>query len=182
MNATSEKRVEGLIPALGTLARQLAANMQEKYGVEIEISQACRSFNLQAAYYAQGRESTESVNEKRAAVGLAAITDAENVIVTNAQPGWGWHEYCMAFDSFPVDYFGKPDWNPNHPAWIWMEREGMALGMVSGAEFRTFKDCPHFQLSGKFPWTPTDEVRQLYQDGGQRAVWSGSGLELASAA
>lgn len=177
MNAASEKRLEDLIPVLASNARELAANMLSKYGEEIEVSQGERSWNEQAAYYAQGREPLEQVNAKRAAVGLAAITEEANQEkVTDAPPGYGYHEYAMAFDAFPVDHAGKPDWNAEHPVWKQMEQEGEAIGMVSGSEFRTFKDNPHFQMSGKFPWTPNDEVRQLFKDGGTDAVWRGSGL------
>jgi hypothetical protein len=53
-----------------------------------------------------------------------------------------------------------------------MEALGQSLGLEVGAYWRSFPDAPHFQLTGRFPvGAPSDEVRQLFKDGGMQAVW-----------
>jgi predicted transcriptional regulator len=61
--------------------------------------------------------------------------------------------------------------------WQRMLAVGNSVGLVEGAEWRTFPDWPHFQLTGKWPVTPDDEVRQVFLDGGMLAVWEQGGLE-----
>lgn len=69
---------------------------------------------------------------------------------------------------------GQPDWDISHPAWDRLTSVGISLGLTSGSTWRTFKDYPHFQLTGRFPVNPDDEVRTLFRDGGIMAVWQES--------
>jgi peptidoglycan LD-endopeptidase CwlK len=115
------------------------------------ITQGLRTWAEQAALYAQGRT-------------------VPGKIVTDAPPGSSWHNYGLAFDIVPMTDVG-PDWNITHPVWQRLIAVGESQGLVAGALFRAFPDRPHFQLTGRFPVTPDDEVRQIYENEGLQALW-----------
>ena len=69
-----------------------------------------------------------------------------------------------------------PDWNPDHPAWKAIEAAAREWGCVTGADFRTFADAPHIQLTGKLPVNPDDQTRAAFTRDGMHAVWLLSGL------
>lgn len=135
---------------------QLAAKiseMQGKLDFPIRVTQGLRTYQEQELLYEQGR----SLPGKK---------------VTNAKPGWSWHNFGNAVDCVPLGRDTKlPDWNADHPQWQQMIDAGVALGLTAGALFRTFPDMPHFQWTGKYPPSPTDEVRAVYAKGGILAVW-----------
>lgn len=151
MNETSLARLSQVHPRLSALVQQLATQLAAE-SIDLHITQGLRSYADQAALYAKGRTAPGSV-------------------VTNAPPGHSWHEFGLAVDVAPFDQQGKPDWNVQHPAWKRIVELGIALGLFSGTQFHSIVDTPHFQLTGNFPASPTEEVRQLYASGGLRAVW-----------
>jgi hypothetical protein len=171
MDKHTEDRIGELEPHVGEKALRFV-HLCNCEGIDARVTQSLRSWNMQAALYAQGREDLQAVNEKRAAVRLAPITAAENVERTKAAPGHGWHEFALAFDVCPFDQFGRPDWNEEHPAWKRMIEIGESIGLKSGTTFRTFPDGPHFEYTGVFDSTPSDYVRDLYKQGGTIAVWA----------
>ena len=112
MDATSRTRLQDVHPVLAQRAMALEAAV----GFPIEIVQGKRSVNMQAALWYQGRYPTRTVNVLRAGLKLAGLTDAQNVIVTNARPMYGWHEFGLAFDAAPLSAPGTIDWNVTHPS------------------------------------------------------------------
>jgi peptidoglycan L-alanyl-D-glutamate endopeptidase CwlK len=144
---------------------QLDARMSEPLGV----TQGLRISAEQHALFAQGRMSLDDVNALRLAVQWAPLAAADNKKVTNAAPGYSWHEFGLAVDVVPFESGGQADWNETHPVWMEIVNKGQELGLKSGI---SWKDEPHFQLTGRFPDTPTDEVRMIYQQGGVQAVWA----------
>lgn len=151
MNATTISRLEQLYPKLKLKAQQMIQMLALK-GIDVEVAQGLRSWAEQEMLYAQGRTSTGR-------------------IITNATPDKSWHTYGCAFD---VDIVAgaRLDWTGNSPAWLAAIGAGESLGLVAGAEWRTFPDKPHFQLTGPFPVTPNADVFALYSSGGLAAVWS----------
>lgn len=159
MDSISIARLQNVAPSLAAKVEQMA-DMLESEGIRFRVTQALRSWSQQDALYAQGRTAPGSV-------------------VTNAPGGYSWHNFGMAVDCVPSlgGEAYSPDWNENHPAWKRMEAVGQSVGLVSGATWRTFPDAPHFQLTGRFPESaPTDEVRQLFRDGGMQEVWKEAGI------
>jgi len=156
MDSISEARLSLIWPVLADKVRTMA-EMLEQEGIEIRVVQGLRSWSEQDALYAQGRTKPGSV-------------------VTNCPGGDSWHNFGMAVDCVPSQ-FGpgqpySPDWNASNPSWKRMEAVGISLGLTAGAEFRTFPDNPHFQLTGQFPvGKPDGEVQQLFKDGGMQAIW-----------
>jgi len=168
MDNISESRLALIHPTVAAKVRE-AADALSAQGIEVRVVQGLRSWNDQAALYAKGRT---LIN------GQWKITDPK-LIVTRCVPGNSWHNFGLAIDMAPDDpaiagY--QPDWNAGHPSWKAMIDAFKASGFVDGAEFRSFPDNPHFQMTGRFPVNPTDEVRQLFKDGGVKGVWSEIGL------
>lgn len=147
--------------------------LEEKVGLNFfRVTRVFASYNDQAAYYAQGRESILDVNRKRLAVGLAAISPAQNIIVTNAAPGYSAHQFYYAADvdptlpGFPVF---TPDWNELDNEWKELLSVAQECGLAEGANWRVKPDCPHLYLQ-ECPANPTDEMRQTFTDGGSVGV------------
>lgn len=155
MDAVSEARLELVNPRLAEKIRQMAEMLKDEFA--FRVTQGLRSWDEQAKLYAQGRTQPGK-------------------IVTNAAPGHSWHNFGLAVDLVPLSELG-PDWNTAHPAWQRLLSCGSSVGLVEGAQFRTFPDWPHFQLTGSWPVSPNDEVRQCFLDGGMVAVWKEAGLE-----
>lgn len=150
MDTVSEQRLSEVYSGLADKVRQMATQLEAE-GTDIRVTQSLRTMAEQEALYEQGRTVAGSV-------------------VTNAKPGASWHNFGLAIDVAPLAPQG-PDWNTSHPVWGRIVAVGTSLGLVSGAEFRSFPDWPHFQLTGRFPATPNDECRAIFAVGGLAAVW-----------
>lgn len=151
MNQSTVARIEQLLPALKIKAYQLI-QLLFLQGIDVEVSQGLRTWPEQEALYAKGRT-------------------APGPIVTRAKPEQSWHTFGCAFDVDIETTAGILDWTGTSPAWQATIAAGNALGLTEGADFRTFPDKPHFQLTGRFPVTPDDEVLALFKGGGMQAVW-----------
>jgi peptidoglycan LD-endopeptidase CwlK len=135
------------MPQLADLARRMSEILLQE-NITIEITQGLRTVAEQNALYAEGRTSPGR-------------------IVTNAKGTESWHVLGCAVDVAPFDN-GIPDWNSRHPAWNRIVEVGESLGLASGI---SYKDEPHFELTGKYPPDPPQEVKDLYASGGLPAVW-----------
>ena len=157
MDSVSEARLQSVYPPLADRVRRMAV-MLALEGIDIRVVQAFRTTAEQQALYEQGRSH-------------------EGKIVTNCQGGHSYHNFGLAVDCCPSTHGpGEPfdaDWHAEHPQWKRMVAIGQSLGLDSGATWRTFKDFPHFQLTGRFPeGAPTEELRDLARDHGIEAVWA----------
>lgn len=159
MNENSEKQLIGIVPALDAKVRDLADAFGKQFpDDELEVVQGVRSYADQAKEYAQGRT-------------------APGKIVTHAPPGHSMHEYGFAVDVCPVSLKSKTNWDPTNPMWAWLAQKGVDLGLTVGAHFvHCPPDLPHFQLTGRFPPSPDQEMRELYAVLGMKSVWVESGL------
>jgi peptidoglycan LD-endopeptidase CwlK len=160
VDVVSEQRLSEVYPGLAKLVREMAAQLEAE-GIDIRVTQSLRTMAEQEALYAEGR--TEP-----------------GAVVTNAQPGYTWHQFGLAVDVAPLTPQGV-DWNTSHPVWGRIVAVGTGLGLMAGAEWRSFPDWPHFQLTGRFPATPNDEVRSLFQAEGLPGVWRAAFPEAVSA-
>jgi len=159
MDNVSEARLASVHPQLARKIRQMADILAvDRPPVTLRVTQGFRTHQQQAQLYAQGRT-------------------LPGKIVTNAAPGHGWHEFGLAVDVVPFGLDGQPDWNTSHPIWQRLVQLGTSLGLVEGAQFRSFPDYPHFQLTGNWPVSPDDEVREELTKSGISGIWSKSGLE-----
>lgn len=150
LDTISEKRLSEVYPGLADKVRTMASQLETE-GIDIRVTQSLRPMAEQEALYAQGRT-------------------APGDVVTNARAGYSWHNFGLAVDVAPLTPQG-PDWNVAHPVWGRIVAIGTSLGLMAGAEWRTFPDWPHFQLTGRFPVTPSNEARGLLLSGGTQSVW-----------
>jgi hypothetical protein len=156
LDSISEARLSLICPRVAVKVRDLASVLS----FPIRVTQGLRGWNEQSALYEQGRS-------------------LPGKIVTKAQPGHSWHNFGLAVDVVPDDLERagfQPDWNLTHPQWQTLESAARALGFVCGADFRTFPDWPHLQITGRFPASPDDEVRLIFRCGGMEEVWKEAGI------
>jgi peptidoglycan L-alanyl-D-glutamate endopeptidase CwlK len=103
-------------------------------GHEIVVTSGLRTMEEQAALYAKGRTAPGS-------------------IVTNARPGYSYHNYGLAFDiALVID--GKLNWSAkvdvDHDQVSDYEEVGFygeEIGLEWGGRFKTIVDLPHFQYT-----------------------------------
>jgi len=148
----------------------------ELEGIYVRIVQAVRSWNQQAELYAKGRTAPGEPCSHPG--GARSVGDCQEhplgLTVTKARPGQSWHNFGMAADLVPDDPTKpgyQPIWDASHPHYGRLVAVATSKGLVCGAEWRSFPDYPHVQYTGRFPVSPTDEVRQLFLSGGMVAVW-----------
>jgi len=150
MDTVSELRLAQVYPGLADKVRAIAAQLEAE-GIDIRVTQSLRTEAEQNALYAQGRTTAGQ-------------------IVTNASWGTSWHNFGLAVDVAPLTPQGI-DWDIHHPVWGRIVDVGRSVGLTSGAEWRTFPDWPHLQITGRFPVTPNDEVRTIFGTSGLAGVW-----------
>lgn len=117
------------------------------HGMDVGLFEGNRSWDRQAKLYAQGRTKPGKV-------------------VTQAQPGFSWHNFGLAADIvFRVN--GKWSWAESHP-WAKLGALGKELGLEWGGDWKKFQDRPHFEWPKKMSLA---SARALYQAGGIKTVW-----------
>lgn len=177
----SEARLRQVHPVLATKVRQLEQMLNQE-GIDLAVVQGLRSWAEQAALFDKGRTMPgEPCLElgRRLPVGTCSIHPL-GAIVTKCPPGHTQHNFGLAVDVCPDDLSiagWQCDWNEKHPAWQRIHAVAESLGFTCGADFRTFPDAPHLQLTGRFPVNPDNEMRQLLRDGGVQAVWDEARIE-----
>ncbi len=164
MDPHSQSRLQEVHPILAQKIQQLGQMLMDEK-ITLIVTQGLRSWAQQEALYEKGRTKQPD--------GTWHVTGP---IVTNAPPGYSWHQFGLAVDVAPINPDGSIDWNAKHPQWTRIEEVGVSLGMVSGANWVRMVDCPHLQLTGRFPVTPTDEARQILLNEGIKALWDESGI------
>lgn len=95
-------------------------------GIVLRVTQAFRSFEEQAGLWAMGR-------------------DKPGRIVTNAKPGWSWHNWRRAYDVAIVTYEG--DTTPldvYDGPWTRVGELGEKCGLEWGGRWKHL-DLPHFE-------------------------------------
>lgn len=127
--ARNEAAILGLHPQFAVRVRILLGIL-EPLGVLVLITQGRRTFQEQAALYAQGRT-------------------VPGPVVTNARAGLSFHQYGLAIDVVDVGASGdERGYDPSDYAATNYPRiadEGRKLGMEWGGTWRTIKDEPHLE-------------------------------------
>ncbi|WP_425230224.1 M15 family metallopeptidase [Sphingomonas sp.] len=129
------RSLDDLHPTVHAMAQTLLARAAAA-GIPLAVTFTFRSMETQAKLYAQGRT-------------------APGKRVTNAKPGYSFHNFGLALDVVPAELEKLPDWGdiPAHQVrtdqlWAKIGTIGKAIGFRWGGDFGTIKDRPHFEWSG----------------------------------
>jgi len=151
MDAASEANLAKINPQLANRIRLAAADLKAQ-GITIRVTSSYRTFAEQDALYAQGR--TKPGN-----------------IVTNAKGGQSLHNYGLAVDVVPI-VNGQPKWDVPESTWQKIGAAGKKQGLEWGGDWTSFKDRPHFQMTGgKSVSTLLSEYRA--NGGNLPQIWAG---------
>jgi peptidoglycan L-alanyl-D-glutamate endopeptidase CwlK len=154
MDVISESRLFQVHPVLAGKVRAMYAALMAS-GIEIRVVQGLRTIDQQNALYAEGRT-------------------APGAKVTNAHGGHSWHNFGLAVDCVPgirgVSPW-KPNWDARSADFAAMIYAGEAQGLVSGANWKSMPDEPHFQLAG-IPVSPDDAAREVLASHGVNQFWT----------
>jgi len=126
----------------------------DKHGLRYSVLETLRTAEVQAAYYAQGRECLEEINRLRSTAGLYLLGEAEaKKIVTKAR--YSAHQDGIAADIVPVLGGGKIPWvitAENAGLWLEFGRLGREAGLEWGGAWKPLDkfgigwDAPHYQI------------------------------------
>jgi peptidoglycan LD-endopeptidase CwlK len=153
MDVISESRLFQVHPLLASKVRAMYSDLMAK-GIQIRVVQGLRTVAEQNALYAEGRT-------------------APGGKVTNALGGHSWHNFGLAVDCVPGirgTSPWKPNWDARSPDFATMIQVGEGHGLVSGANWKTMPDAPHFQLAG-IPVSPDDAARDVLSSHGVNGFW-----------
>lgn len=118
----SERNIATLEPVTAKLAREHLRRLAA-LGLNFKVTSARRTWQEQAALYAKGRT-------------------APGPKVTNARPGYSWHNFGTAYDL--TLFSGKnPVWESKH--YDTAGKIGEELGLEWGGRWTRLVDRPHFQ-------------------------------------
>jgi peptidoglycan L-alanyl-D-glutamate endopeptidase CwlK len=132
----SEKVIATLLPQVRPMARALVQKAAAA-GISIRVISGLRSYEEQAALYAQGRT-------------------APGKKVTNARAGYSNHNFGIAFD---IGVFEGNRYLPESPKYKAVGALGMDLGLEWGGNWKTIVDQPHFQL--RPAWAAHESEQQM---------------------
>ena len=128
-----EKKNQELLSALTPELRSLAQrhlDLCKGAGIDLLVVQGYRSLQEQAALYEAGRGPDGGRK------------------VTNARPGFSWHNFRRAYDLAVVEG-GKIIWNS--PKYTEAGKIGKSLGLVWGGDFKSVRgDLGHFEYHPGF--------------------------------
>jgi peptidoglycan L-alanyl-D-glutamate endopeptidase CwlK len=142
-DSRSEKNIATLVPNAQRKAREWLRKCREA-GINVKIICGTRTYEEQATLYAKGR--TESGKK-----------------VTNARPGYSWHNFGVAWDYVVFDEGGQPLWDS--PLMERCGRIGEEIGLEWGGSWKQFVDKAHLQIDMGISLA---EARERVKDG--RAV------------
>ena len=162
MDAPSETILAHVMPELARRVR-LVSDALATQNIIIRVTQGMRTFAEQESLWLKGRDVNGNIIDHRA-------------VVTNARPGFSYHNYGLAVDVVPFTNAAqspiRPDWNIHHPAWQAIVNAAHMQGLTTGATWRTFPDWPHLQLTDPFPaGAPTTELRTYYANNDVKPLW-----------
>lgn len=123
----NSRDIMDLLPTVRQMCAQFLEDCRRD-GIDVILTATFRDHAAQAALYAQGRT-------------------APGRIVTNAAPGWSWHQWRCAFDIVPMRN-GKPVWGTvgdDLALWMRCGAIGENIGLEWAGRWTSFREFPHFQ-------------------------------------
>ena len=140
LDSRSEKNIATLVPSARIKAREWLLKCLDA-GINVKIIAGNRTYQEQAALYAQGRTAPGSK-------------------VSNARPGYSWHNFAVAWDFVVFDASGQPQWDS--PLMKKCGEIAESLGLEWGGRWTSFQDIPHIQIKTGYTLA---QARQQMADG-----------------
>ena len=141
-----------LTPSLVVIIQNLLPTLQAQ-GLTFIPYYGLRPLSSQAILWRQSRPTEEVQNQidtwrsqgcNCLADALDSVGPQEGPHVTDALPGYSWHNWGQAVDCY-YELDGQPCWDGDNPAYQTYARTAEGLGLTAGYNF-TFKDPGHLQL------------------------------------
>lgn len=150
LDARSRQRLDLVYPDIKVRYIKVYDEYRETHGKFLKVSSGLRTHKVQAHLYAKGRTKPGK-------------------IVTNSKPGWSFHQYGLAIDSF---FSGKDPYLENDPRFeYWWKEYGRIAekhGFLWGGHFSGLLDRAHVQLSYGLTIT---ELVDMYKNNGLNSIW-----------
>ncbi|MCS7077732.1 MAG: M15 family metallopeptidase [Bacteroidia bacterium] len=131
------------------VVKAIADRTEKELGLNIKVTEGCRTYEVQEAYYAQGRKPLEEVNKLRKKAGLPPIEAKKNLIITYAPAGHSAHNVCAAADIYLLDKNNKlvlEDYTLLKKFYAIVRKEVDKRNDITwGMDFTEFKDPPHLE-------------------------------------
>jgi hypothetical protein len=147
MTERSLKKLAELSPVAQPIFRDFLNLLDKELSEDrYVVIEGRRLVAVQEAYHAQGRESLEEVNKKRAAAGLYLLrSEKDNYIITWTLKSK--HIDGLAMDVVPTDGAGNPTWDLAHYYKVFVAIRDCAkkAGLTCGADWNP-PDWPHYQI------------------------------------
>ncbi len=142
----TDRRIKTLHPQIRNKAKEFINRAKKELGIKLRITAALRTREEQDQLYAQGRTTPGK-------------------IITNAKAGQSLHNYGLAIDVVEIKN-GNALWN--NPNWNKIAALGKSLSFTWGADWKDFKDKPHFQYTfGK----TLNQLKTLYTSGNRNGEY-----------
>jgi peptidoglycan L-alanyl-D-glutamate endopeptidase CwlK len=127
----NSRKISDLLPCVQDKVNAFIQKCDEA-GIDLLVTSTFRDTESQAVLYAQGR-----------------TTPGKKV--TNAKPGFSWHNWQCAVDIVPLRN-GKPVWStkpgPDLDLWNKVGEIGESCGLEWAGRWVSFKEFAHFQFTG----------------------------------
>ena len=129
------------------LANKAIAELQD-LKIPFFVASTKRTAEEQYAYWLQGRESLETVNDTRLAIGMRAISERENLYtITNCDGvrSKSNHQSGDALDIVPLEGERAVWPKPYDKRWKQIADVMKNHGFIWGGDWKDFPDYPHYQ-------------------------------------
>lgn len=169
----ASRSISDLVPEMRPLAEAVLENCRRR-GIEMRPSATLRSPLEQAILWRQSRtreQISRKIEELRNAGAdflafcLESVGPQSGRPVTDAPPGFSWHQWGEALDSFWV-VDGRAEWSVTRKVnglngYHVYADEAERLGLTAGGRWPRLKDWPHVQLSSARNPTSVHTIRQI---------------------
>jgi peptidoglycan L-alanyl-D-glutamate endopeptidase CwlK len=142
-DARSEVNIRTLMTQVQPLCRESLRRIRNS-GLDARVISGTRTYAEQTALFRQGR-----------------FGNPGN-IVTNAKAGQSWHNFGRAWD---IGIFRNGAYLADGPEYAQAAAAGKIPGVEWGGDWKTFKDKPHYQVTGAFGTLAA--VRADFENGGR---------------
>lgn len=146
----SEEKIKALHPLARDKARGFINAVEQKLGIKLRVVDGYRPFARQQDYYNQPTDGIDNDNDGQ--------IDEPDEKITNARPGYSYHNFGLAFDVVPI-IGGKATYNLAPGVWERIAAVAKRFGFIWGGSFKSIVDKPHFEMHvGK----DLAQLRELY--------------------